>query len=338
MSFLRRYWVFLLLSFASLHCAQSIFFDDYSHIDLVQYENGQERTPFQNRVAMMPLLRLAHGHPWLDRYARSLEQNTGRQHVQVEPYTAEKLVCYWAAAVSLLAIVGMCAWFGRRHSATLWWICPCLAVMTFYASYAARADANIWNPYDLPHAALFTGSCLAVLFGNWWLLSVLFLADVPMRETAIYIVPCLLAVAYARGTLRRILPLAVVMSLFWALVRLAISHHFAHNPSETGVPYHSTFRAITQPRHWPQLASTFGFLAIPILVNLHRLSRVHKALLVGALPGVLFSAVFGVLYETRVWAEWNGIAACFAFLILLHYLKEPGAVGTTSTGRGLSYE
>ena len=337
MSFLRRWWVLLLLAFASLHCAQSIFFDNYSHIDLVQYENGQERTPFQNRIAMIPLLRLAHGHPWLDRYARSLEQNTGRQHVQVEPYTAEKLVCFWAAAASLLAITGMCAWFGRRHSATLWWVCPALAVTAFYASYAARADANIWSPYDLPHAALFTGMSFAVLLENGWLLGVLFLLDVPKRETAIYIVPCLLAVAYARGTLRRVLPLAGMMSLFWVLVRVAISRHFAHNPSETGMHYHEDFHAISQPRHWPQLLSTFGFLALPILLNLQRLSRVHRAFLAGALPGVLFSIVFGVWYETRVWAEWNGIAAFFAFCILLHYLGEPGTLPAAAPDR-LRYE
>ena len=108
----RDWWILLILLFATVHCAQSIFYDNWSFLDLEKYANGQEKMPFQGRVAMMPLLRWAHTSPALTRYAKAIEEQPGDRQLIVESYTPEKLVSFWAAIASLLALVAMCSWYG----------------------------------------------------------------------------------------------------------------------------------------------------------------------------------------------------------------------------------
>jgi hypothetical protein len=318
----RDWWILCLLVLAALHCTQSIFFDNWSFIDLSAYENGHAMNPFQERVGMIPLLRLAHGHPALDKAAHSLAQDVGRQHIKVEPYTAEKLACFWAGAASMLVIVGACIRFGLRTNRRLWWACPALVLAIFYASYAARADQNVWYPYDLPHTCLFTLALLALLEGQWWVVAGCFALDAPTRETAVYLIPCLWAVSLAQDRLKRGLLFSVPLVAYWVAVRVAVMHLYGHNPSDTSMHYHQAWHALSNVKYWPQLASTLGFMIVPLYATRKLLTRDQIALAAAALPGILFSALMGVWYESRVWAEWSGAVACLAFAVFSRYLAQ----------------
>lgn len=317
----KNWWILLLLWLASIHCTQCIFFDNYSYLDLVKYEQGSERMPFQGRVAMMPILHEAHNSPLMKYLAYYLEQGNGINHTPVEPYTPEKCISFLAGLASMFVIVGVCSWFGRKYRPDLWWLCPAFALTVFYCSYAARDMQNVWYPYDLPHAALFTVLCVALLEKWWFIFGAAFLLDVPMRETSVYIIPCLLAVTYTRRELKWGLGSSVLLLCVWAAVRGDIALHYRHNESETGFYYHQIVHSFTHPKNWGQVASVFGFLGLPLALNRKFLTGEQNALLLGALPGIVFSAVLAIWYETRVWAEWNGIAACLAFAAFTTYLQ-----------------
>ncbi len=161
----------------------------------------------------------------------------------------------------------------------------------------------------------------ALLSGRWLLMAALFLVDVPMRETAVYLLPCLLAVGWAKGKPTRAAVYAVPMALYWLAARLVIEHRFRANITDVGIHYVLNRAALLYPAYWPQLASVIGFLWIPLALGWRRLPLLERSLLMGALPGFLMSYVFGIWYETRVWLEWNAIAACLCFTILTEYLN-----------------
>jgi hypothetical protein len=318
----RNWWVVLALMLASVHCAQCIFFDNYSFIDLVKYENGQAAMPFQGRIAMVPLLHAVHNSPLLKHLGMDLSQTQGASiHYTVEVYSPEKLASYVAGVISIFWMVWMTALYALKRYPQIWWFTPALFLAILYASYGARADQNLWYPYDLPHAALFTTALLALLSGNRWLLTIIFVLDCPMRETSVYVLPCILAVGYVRKQLKPYAWLTAALFAFWLVTHLWITHHFRANPSDVGLRYHQDFHAFSQPKHLPQVASAIGFMAFPILVFWRKLPRLELAVLIGAIPGVVLSGILGIWYETRVWSEWNAIAACLVTSIFVRYLE-----------------
>ena len=86
----------LLLVLACLHCSRAIFFENVSWIDLKLYAAGQERSPFQQRVAMMPILHLAGESAVMQKLAALIDKEDRHQlgreaAVCAEPMSAEKL-------------------------------------------------------------------------------------------------------------------------------------------------------------------------------------------------------------------------------------------------------
>ena len=56
--------------------------------------------------------------------------------------------------------------------------------------------------------------------------------------------------------------------------------------------------------HWPQTASAFAFLLIPVWWGRKRLSRLQRNFLCAALLCILATLGFAVWSETRVFDEW----------------------------------
>ncbi len=271
---------------------------------------------------MIPVLRLVHENPTMTRLGFDLLEPQGKAHLILEVYTAEKVACYLVGVLSIFWMVWLTGRFGQQRFGDLWWFPPALLLAVFYASYGARADQNLWYPYDLPHAALFTTGLLALLSGAFVPIVIAFILDCFTRETAIYLIPCVLAVGYARKDLKTYSILAVGLSAFWLPVYLLISHHFHANPNDVGIRYHQNAHVFLQPKHIPQVASAVGFLALPIFLWRRALDKAEHALLLGAIPGVVVSGILGIWYETRVWSEWNAIAACLAASIFMRYLAD----------------
>jgi hypothetical protein len=64
------------------------------------------------------------------------------------------------------------------------------------------------------------------------------------------------------------------------------------------------FVLFANPLHWPQLATAFGFLALPLYFGRRYMWRRQRYLLLGAVPCLLVTLAFGIWLETRIWDEW----------------------------------
>lgn len=301
--------MYMLLLLASVHCGRSIFFVNTSWVDLQQYENGTAPMPFQGRVAMMPLLHSVHSSHFLTRLAATTEDTHGTSHVVIERATAEKVTCEIVGVLSIVLLVAACAAYGRKHMPEFWWLPPVIVLALLYSTYAARYEQAVWYPYDLPHFLVFTLAAFAILEGRWALAVVFFCLDVPIRETSIYLLPCLLTGALEPRNRKRVVIASSVALLFWVVIRALITHHFAHNANGVHLSYGEAVQSIVRPKHWAQVASAFGFFAVPLWLGRKLLPRNQFLFLLGALPCVLVSAVFGIWYETRVFGEWLGVEA-----------------------------
>ena len=303
----QRWIIYGLFLCAAIHCTVSMFCTNYSYLDLSAYEAGSEQLPYQGRVAMMWLFRLADNKsPLIVRAAEKIDVQlrTHHQHSPLIGLTPEKLVSMLAALVSMFGIVWAAVWYGQRRFANLWWLPATLTLSMFYVTYAARYEASLWYPYDVPHYAVFGMACLAVMEGAWWPVLLLFAIDMPIRESAIYLAPVCCAVAWARGEARRGFVLAAAMFALWIPFRIYVTRLYAHNGSETGVHWHRLHDSLTNPVHWPQTASAFAFLLIPLVWGRARLSRAQRYFLGAALLCLFATLGFAVWPETRVFDEW----------------------------------
>jgi hypothetical protein len=300
-----RNWVIaLLLGLATVHCVQSIFVVNVSFIDVRSYDNGTEKMPFQGRIAMMPIGRWASGNHAMKRAAAWLKVRIFQDRTLIaEPYTPEKVAFMIVGLCATLLTTGFLARIGWRLVPQAWWLPPAFFLYMLYTTYAARCDAEFWYPYDLPHFALFGVAAVCIFRGLWPAAFFLFLVDVPMRETSVYLVALLLAVGYARRKWQ-VLPWAAVMFVLWVLVRGSISHHFAGNPTDVRIHWEHWYYAFHNPYKWAQFASPFGFLLIPFCWGWKYLTRDERFFVFGALPGIAVTAAFGVPIETRIYDEW----------------------------------
>ena len=302
----QRSIVYGLLLLAAIHCTVSMFCTNYSYLNLTAYASGSEQMPYQGRVAMMWVLRLAQHVPAITATAHTIDHSLQIHHKnsRLVGLTPEKLVCMVVGLVSMLSMMCAAIWYGHRRFRKLWWLPATLTLVMFYVTYAARYETTLWYPYDLPHYAVFGVACLAILEGAWWPVILLFAIDTPIRETAIYLAPVSFAVAWARGEKKQGALLAGAMVALWIPFRLYINRVFVHNGSETGIHYHRLRDSLLSPMHWPQTASAFAFLLIPLWWGRNRLSRAQRSFLSAALLCILATLGFAVWSETRVFDEW----------------------------------
>jgi hypothetical protein len=294
----------LLLFLAAAHCTLSIFYDNESWIDLRAYAAGKERNPFQERIAMIPIIRLSENSPAIQHLAYWLDRRAHRM-VPGEPLTPEKFVSLCVALCSVLATLAACVLYGRRTTPGVWWLPSVIAIGILYVSYAARYQHALWYPYDLPHMFFFGMACASILSGQLGLFLFFFLWDLPFRETSIYLI--VLSFSSFAFQLRRrwFVVLACFLTLAWIAVRISIVHRFHANPSEAGSHLAANLGALVSPFHWPTLASSVGFLLIPVWLGRKHLNDTERRFLWFSIPCFLVSVYFGILIETRVFVEWT---------------------------------
>ncbi len=299
--------VAVLLLFAAIHCASSIFWTNYSYIDLKLYTAGTAAMPYQGRIGMMPLLQAAERSPGFVALAQKIDANRHLRHKRYtfETITAQKLASFLAGTVALILTVAVALFYGLRRFPTFWWLPPTLLLVMLYITQAARYEVTLWYPWDLPHALLFGSACLLILEGAWIPVMLLFLVDLPIRETAIFLVPLTLCVAWVRNQRKQGLVLAVLMLAAWIPFRSYILHRFAANPAtEMGLHIGENFHNVVNPSHWPQMLSAFGFLLLPLILGNRLLTPSQRAFLLGALPCLIVTLGYGMWYETRIFGEW----------------------------------
>lgn len=303
---LKEWTVSFLLLLATVQCVRSIFLVNQSALNLSRYAKGEERKPFQLRTAMMPLLRWSESSKKIKIAARFFQQSVDKSGLPypVEPVTPEKMMSIFVGIISTISATVFCIAYGHRRFGALWWLVPTTMLAILFTTYGARYEVLHWYPYDLPHFALFGIAAVMVMEDQWALAFLLFLIDLPMRETSIYLAPILAAVGYSRGRLRRAALWSAAMLILWAPFYLYIAHRFAQSPSETGVHAINILLAIINPLHWPQVACAFAYLVLPFCFGWSYLSRDNRWFVYGMLPCLMVTALWGVWYETRIWDEW----------------------------------
>ncbi|MFZ0631420.1 MAG: hypothetical protein WAM56_09045, partial [Acidobacteriaceae bacterium] len=142
------------------------------------------------------------------------------------------------------------------------------------------------------------------------------------------------ALGVARADIRKYALVAFAMLAYWVPVHYEEARPFLHNPSDTGVHFSSMAVSFLNPFHWPQIASAFGFLAIPIYLNRRYLSRDELYMCAGALPCLVITTLFGIWFETRIWGEWTLLVAALAAKEVTAWCILSGTPETISGHRG----
>lgn len=311
--FAKRWWVYLLLVLASAHCARAIFFVNTNAIvmQMTAYEHGQDQLPFQGRVLMEPAMRWAHQNHTMQRVSERLNDNK----LVAEPYTPEKVlsILIGSVAVCLLGLLANDA--GRDVAGPLWWLPWTIVLAILYVSYAARAEQAYWYPYDLPEFFLFGLGTVFAMRRQFVALLVLIPLVALNRETAILLVPLWIAAAWPEpGESRRRMVLLLQTAALvagWAVVRVLIARHFAHNSSMTGSRIPRDLADLASPHHWPQMASALGFLLPVVTVNWRRLGLRSRRMLWAmwaCMPVLLY---FGIWTESRIFDEYTLLGRCW---------------------------
>jgi hypothetical protein len=306
-SAIRTALIAILLVLATTHCVLSIFYTNYSFIDLTAYSNGHEEMPFQGRALMSLVLRAtAHSHILLKLVPRFT------QHVQaVEPFTIYKLTSLLVALLSAIVLGVTLAFTSRRFGVRRWWLAWSLLLVILYVSYGARYEQSLWYPYDIPHLAVFGLATIFVFIDAPVAFLAAIVLDSLIRETAVFAIVLAIAMRSSQRTWKRV----IVPSLIaWAAIMAATRYMYRAN-GYTGMPRLEQFRYLL-PWHWPQLFSIVAFLPIPVLLGRRYLPAMHRRGLYAACVIIVATFYFANWVETRAWLEWSTAFAVWAALEL----------------------
>ena len=305
----RDWLIGISLVLASVQCVRADFLISDTFIDWRAYAAGRASLPYQARIGMVPVLQAAEASPRFRRLAQRYADSVTIGSQPIETITVEKFASLCAGIVALLLMMAVALWWSVRRKMQPWWLANVLVLVIASVTLVMRATQNYWYAYDLPHAALFGSAALFAVEG-WWLPALLLFAlDLPMRETAIFLVPVVAFSMLVRQDGRqgwvRAAPVATGMLLVWAAAHHWIARRFAANSNEVHPRLQQNLQELFNPFHWPQLFSVGGYLAIFIWLERRRLNRVDRVLLYSAMLCAPVTLYYGVWSETRVWLEWT---------------------------------
>jgi hypothetical protein len=186
------------------------------------------------------------------------------------------------------------------------WLPWALLLVVLYASYAARYEQPLWYPYDLPHLALFGAATLFLLTDEPWLFLACFCIDAFVRETSVFLL--VVVVAVAQRSMRWWYVLGVGAAA-WVGAQIMARHLYPDNPTVlNAVPW----THMIAPWHWPQMFSMVGFLWVPVWMARAWLSAEQRRALYAASVCMVATFFFATWNETRAWSEWSVLFAALA--------------------------
>jgi hypothetical protein len=125
--------------------------------------------------------------------------------------------------------------------------------------------------------------------------------------------------AFRMRVVRIVLPLAV----FWIGWQVVVRHLFEENDSEFYARIDWNVKSLLAPQAWPQLSSACGYLLVFVVMMRRRLLDPQLRVWLWLLPAWLgFMFVYGILVETRVFAELIPLVVCSSALIFEELLLE----------------
>jgi hypothetical protein len=321
----QRGLVWAMCALATLHLAWFYTLRVPTYLDIVKYENGRERMPFQGRMLMEYPLRWAHSSAFCIGFAKWLSSF----HMWLKDGLPPEFILDEIVGVACLTVAGLVARdLYRKHSRSgrfLPFVYPLVLVMA--AVMYCLPTAHFFSfVYDLPSLGLFAAGMWAIARrSNVLILAAIFAAATVNRETSIFLALFYLLSAGIEGerfSLKRALrwkPLlvSVALGMFWIGWHVWVTRHFTGHDSEKGFHLGLNLLVMVWPLDWPQL---FGIAAysLPMLL-LFRAGRrpLELRLWLWALPlWLLFMMIFGIVFEIRLFGELIPLFACVAALML----------------------
>ncbi|RSL16794.1 hypothetical protein EDE15_2319 [Edaphobacter aggregans] len=299
--------------FASLQFLRSYFVIDSSYLDVLKYEAGSERMPYQARILMSFLMRHAGTN-------RLIVKAAGVMGAPLHSPETFSIFLVNLFALALLVWVVRAFYLKIAPSGQLSWLPYALVLWMMAVTYIVRFQEAIYFPYDLLAAALFT-LCVYLCYARRYLLLVpVFVLASFNRETIILVVPLILLNI---ETLPRISrrqwkepAVAVMLVCIWFLIYRSLNHLYAHNASESFSRIHSNLMVLRNPMQWSQIASACGFLlAAPFVFwrQMRNLRLRRYSLIIPVWIAIIFCV--GLLGESRVFGELIGFLAVYCTVL-----------------------
>ena len=310
---LRKIGLLVLYLLAAVQFVGAYIYLEWPYVDLHRFEYGYERLPFQTRLLLAPLYRLADTARWSTHYADRLARN---QYFFPHGVTGG-LVLEFGIAILCTLFAG---WVAVRlyDASTRRGVLKPLVFPIFLGlcvmSYILHTVQNFRYVYDMPSLAAFAAGFYLIYFRKnvLWLV-LLFTVATLNRETTLLLLP-FWALSESLGpdgriqwaTLRTRRVLAVVLALvaYWVVWHLIVYRVFSTNASEYYPRLLFNLKCFVRLRYWPQLASAFGFLW-PFLIMYRRKVRDAqlRAWLLVLPVWYVFMMLWGILTETRIFGE-----------------------------------
>jgi hypothetical protein len=285
------------------------------YINLYKYAAGTERSPFQQRILMLPL-------------ERGAIHSTLIAKLSVNRRGAFKDPANWPVVVIAILSLGASGIIATllyrrvspdRHLAFL--VFPLLLI-----------GELVTNPkgiylYDPPSIALFSLGILLAYSRKWlWMLPLMVIATLN-RETALLLASFPIFTFFSDGQMsirRAIKPGAYCVSLIgiWLIVRWWVAVHYPGVGSELASNLLSNFKLLMYPENWPDLCSILGFLVPVLIFGWKRIDDHRFRWFLLIYPTWLVPMMIrGVVTEQRIYNELLPLTAVASLLIFEGWYK-----------------
>jgi hypothetical protein len=284
------------------------------YLDLRKYALGQERMPFQRRELMR--------YPLLWAGNSSFLQHHTAGHAGIN--SPERLVMLIVSFVSILLSI----WVAQKIDRHFWPkarapLLPfAVLVVVFLFDFCLSVPYSF--PYDLP-AMMFLGWGLYLVLTQrfWWLLP-LFAVATWNRETSLFLIYTLAAVALTREGKWRLQSIRqregaqlVTLSVVWCLIVGYLQHRYAGHPSEASSRVAGNLLKLARPVLWPAILSGSAFLLPWIFWRRDLISARPLRACIMVLPlWVLILFYAGQILEVRIYGDISVFVAVCAVAIL----------------------
>ncbi|WP_263382145.1 hypothetical protein [Granulicella arctica] len=304
-----------------------------SYLDLYRYEQGLERTPFQDRLLMMFPLAWAHQDPMLIQLAKVMTSLPAWFPGGVR---AEELM---QAPIDLACVVvtGLVARAMYVKASPYKLLAPYVYPLTLImltTTYTIYTMHRLRFIYDLPSVGFFSlGLYLIYVRKSSHLFIILFIIATVNRETTVFLLPFYLISEYFRynqnsyaksvkpfllGSIKSRMTWTVLLPLaaYWVYWHAWVTKHFAHNSSESLSRIWLNVGILLWPTSWIQILSVFAFSGPLIYLSRKLIADETLRAWQWVFPmWFIFMVRYGILIEVRIFGELIPYIACLAVLI-----------------------
>lgn len=309
----KRKLTLVLLALATIFVIKGLLLEDKKEPPLQKYAHGIAEFPFQSRILMMPVIRMAYQSP---RLARLASHRSGPFHDPgVWPVAGIGLICITLTGLLTISLYKKTTVNGQLH----WLVYPAF-LAAIVVTFTMHDVSDYLCVYDLPSLFFFTaGIWLAWERRFWWLVLLLPFATLN-RETTLFLIPvAALMQLDERWRWKKIeYPVQLVLMLAsWVIVTRLDQKYFPGVGTSAVYSPTANLKMLANPMLWDEIFAATGFLWAISVFNWKRIpnKRLQRFLLIYPLwfAVMLFR---GILTESRIYEELIPISVVMAVLVL----------------------